>query len=194
MISIEDTGFAPEPGGTAIKLDVNDIVMGLHWTPSAGGPRTAAPANLDAWCVLSAADGSVLEMVHPGRLRSANGSVLHTGDSLTGASLWDDERIFVFLHALPESVAAVTFGVVSADGHVFADIPGASCHISDHTTDGPLLKVELTALGQLTHCYIATLARTSTGWTMQQGAPRGRISSALPSLADARYRDPEPSK
>lgn len=188
MISINETGCLPDRSGAAIDPHVSDIVMGLHWGPLGSGPHVSAgPADLDAICVLSATNGSVVEIVGPGRLRSADGSVLHTGDSRTGASIWDDERIFVFLRALPDAVAAVTFGVVSANGRAFCDIPAAACHISDHSTDDHLLEVELTALGEVTHCYVATLARTLMGWTIHAGTPLRKFSGALPSLADPPY-------
>ena len=171
MICMNEIDNSLDRRGAAIGPDVTDIVMGLHWAPPATALRSpAAPANLDALCLLFAADGSLLEIVRPGQLRAANGSVLHTGDSRTGASIWDDERIFVFLRALPDAVDALTFAVVSVDGRAFCEIADASCHISDHGTDAKLLEVELTALGQATQHCVATLGRSSTGWTIQRGA------------------------
>lgn len=89
----------------------------------------------------------------------------------------------MFLHALPDAVNALTFAVVSVDGRAFGDIAAASCHVSDHTTDRELLKVGLTALGPMTHCCVATLARNSTGWRIHRGAPHGQSSGALLSMA-----------
>src|SRR5688572_2562453 len=86
------------------RLDPSQIVMGLHWDP----PQEDAvgePDDLDALCVLLDTQGGVVEVIHPDHPRNLNGSVVHTGDSRTGASTWDDERIFVFLEALPETVS-----------------------------------------------------------------------------------------
>jgi tellurium resistance protein TerZ len=46
-----------------------------------------------------------------GQLRSADGSVVHTGDNLTGAGEGDDESIIVDLAALPANVTALLFTV-----------------------------------------------------------------------------------
>ena len=88
------------------ELDLKEIVMGLHWDPPQEGVATD-PENLDALCVLYDEQRRMLEIIHPGHPRNANGSVIHTGDSRTGASEWDDERIFVFLEALPAVPRAV---------------------------------------------------------------------------------------
>lgn len=155
----------------ATAVAARDIVMGLHWAPAAERTRAATQANLDAVCLLLDAHGRPIELVHPGRPLNENGSVMHTGDSPDGASTWDDERVFAFLDALPESVHALQFGVVSVNGHAFGDIAGASCHVSDQSTEGELIKVELTALGRLTQCGVATLQRAGDGWTLSRNAP-----------------------
>ena len=193
MNCTEKTDRTPERWGAAVGPDTTDIVMGLHWDPPEGAPRTIpGPANLDALCFLFDVEGRVLEIIHPGRLRTANSSVLHTGDSRTGASIWDDERIFVFLRALPDAVDALTFTVVSVDGRAFCDIAAASCHVSNHGTDEVLLDVELTALGRLTHYCVATLVRSATGWRIHRGAPHDQNATALLSMASAPYAAPAP--
>ena len=151
----------------------SDVVLGLHWTPPQLKASPAAlPANLDAVCLLSDVRGLPLEVVHPGNIRNTNGSVLHTGDSRTGASTWDDERVFAFLHAIPDAVDTLTFSVVSASGHAFCDVAGARCHVSDHATEGTLIEIELTALGAIDHYCVATLQRFGHGWILGTGEPR----------------------
>jgi tellurium resistance protein TerZ len=151
--------------------DPNEIVMGLHWHPQEPGARAGrTPANLDASCVLFDEEGRVVEVVHPGRPSNANGSVLHTGDSRTGASEWDDERIFVFLEALPDSVSALAFVVASADGRVFSEVPGASCHVSDRITEREWIRLDLTALGKHGEHRVATLRRGPKGWQISPDA------------------------
>jgi len=154
--------------------DLHDVVMGLHWTPP---PKPAGlslePANLDAICILLDAQSQRLEVICPGHLTNANGSVVHTGDSRTGASSWDDERVFVFARALPSAVHSLVFGVVSSNARPFCDVAGASCHISDFSLgeEDELLTVKLTSLGAVTEYYVGTLQRSRFGWTLLRGAP-----------------------
>lgn len=153
---------APDP-------DLGEIVMGLHWDPPREG-EDLNPANLDALCVLLDEGGRVLEVVHPGRPQNDNGSVIHTGDSKTGASEWDDERIFVFLKALPEEVFAVAFVVVSASGRALDGIRGATCHVSDRIFEREWVRHELAGLrGQTVHC-VAAVRRGPGGWTISSRA------------------------
>ena len=155
-------------------IDLKDVVMGLHWAPPPErGRLSLEPANLDAICLLLDSQARRLEVVGPSRLANANGSVIHTGDSRTGASLWDDERVFAFLHALPPAVHSLVFGVVSRNDRPFCDVAGASCHVSDCRTEDELLKVQLTSLGPLTEYWVATLQRNPCGWVMRRGAPQG---------------------
>ena len=153
--------------------ELKEVVLGLYWTsPQEGGTasRIQAPANLDAFCVLLDRQQRVLEVVHPGRPRNDNGSIVHTGDSRTGAGPWDDERIFVFLEALPEAVGAIVFAVAIVNGGTFGEVAGASCHVSDAATEREMLRVELTRLGPVKMHCVATLRRASSGWKISTGS------------------------
>lgn len=149
--------------------DLKEIVMGLHWDPQQRGV-TSGPADLDALCVLFDDQRRVLEVIHPGHPRNANGSVVHTGDSRTGAGVWDDERIFVFLEALPAAVSALTFVVVSTGDRGFSEVRGASCHVSDHATEREWIRLDLTTLDARTAHCVATFCRGPTGWSMSTDA------------------------
>jgi len=162
----------PDPGGKTDQAeqhdfltDLNEVVMGLHWAPAERRMITAA-ADLDAMCVLFDAQDRVLEVIFHGNTRNTEGSVVHTGDSRTGASLWDDERIFVFLGALPKLVSKVAFVVSSASGHPFQDVRGAFCHISDRLSEMAWVRVELTSLVGRTAHVVATLSPGEDGWRM----------------------------
>ncbi|OGA44801.1 MAG: hypothetical protein A3F74_06105 [Betaproteobacteria bacterium RIFCSPLOWO2_12_FULL_62_58] len=154
------------------ELDLKEIVMGLHWDPPQEGVATD-PENLDALCVLYDEQRRMLEIIHPGHPRNANGSVIHTGDSRTGASEWDDERIFVFLEALPAAVSTIAFVAASATGRAFSGICGASCHISDRVTEREWVRIELTTLGRHTAHCIAALRRGPAGWKISSDAQTG---------------------
>jgi len=152
----------------ATQPELAEIVMGLHWD-APEDRATGEPVDLDALAVLLDAGHRVLEIIHPGRARNANGSVVHTGDSTTGTSAWDDERIFVFLDALPASVAAIRFVVISATGRPFSEARGATCHVSDHSTEHELVRCDLTALEGQAACCVASVSRAPSRWSVSTG-------------------------
>jgi stress response protein SCP2 len=159
------------PDGNNAEADLKEIVMGLHWHPQERHATAGKePANLDALCALFDEEGRVLEIIHPGRPSNANGSIVHTGDSPAGASAWDDERIFVFLEALPEAVSALVFVVASANGRGFGEVPGASCHVSDCITEREWIRLDLTTLGPCLAHSVATVRRSPTGWRISPDA------------------------
>lgn len=142
----------------------SEVVLGLHWDPASAG-HDGRPVDLDAICMLFAQDGSS-EMIHPGNPCGAAGSVVHTGDSRTGASPWDDERVFVFLEALPRTIDRITFLVCSVTGQPFHEIRGARCHLSDRQTEIPWLHVDLTSYIGQTEQVVACLERSEIGWRL----------------------------
>jgi tellurium resistance protein TerZ len=161
---------------------MKEIVMGLHWDPPQAG-EGSEPADLDALCVLYDSAGGVLEVIHPAHSRSADGSVIHTGDSRTGTSAWDDERIFVFLDALAPAVAWLEFVVASPSRHAFDEVPGALCHISDRLSETRWVSVDLTAFTGRTACTVATLRRGNSGWHIDSDAPS--LAELLPAEVQA---------
>jgi stress response protein SCP2 len=168
-MQLNDPAGALERAFAVAPFDSKEIVMGLHWDPAEEGVAAAA-ADLDALCVLFDAQGGALEVVYPGRPRNANGSVIHTGDSQTGASEWDDESIFAFLDALPETVAALAFVVVSTAGRAFRGVRGARCHLSDRFTEHAWVRLDLTSLdGHAPHC-VAALRRGPAAWEISAAA------------------------
>jgi stress response protein SCP2 len=165
-------------------LDSSEVIMGLRWDiEEHRAHSSSAHADLDAFCVLFDARSQLMELVHPGRTRNTNGSVVHTGDSTTGAGEWDDERLFVFIDALPEGVCALAFVVISAAGHVFADVPGASCHVSDRLTEREYVRVNLPRDGLSMARCIATLQRTLNGWKIFDRAESGAMAITAESLS-----------
>ena len=165
--------------------DLKEVVMGLHWAPPESG-AAAEPADLDALCVLFDAHRRVQEVVCAIHPRNADGSVIHTGDSRTGASEWDDERIFVFLEALPKTISSIAFVVISVTGRAFSEVRGASCHVSDHVTEHEWIRLQLTDLGQHTAHCVATLQRGPAGWrpsTDAQAVNPGLMAELLSLIA-----------
>lgn len=156
-------GYQPPP-------ELTTIVMGLHWDP-VDDSVAGQPADLDAICFVVDMQDHVADIIHPSHPRNADGSIIHTGDSRTGASVWDDERIFVFLEALPAGVSKLVFVVANNTERPFHDISGASCHVSDHANETELLRVDLTALaGQASHT-VAMMYRCATRWRITVDVP-----------------------
>lgn len=165
-------------------IDRQEVVFGLHWDPPAND-LARMPENLDAFCILLDQQSRPLDVIHPGHLSNANGSVLHTGDSRCGASQWDDERVFVFLGALPAEVFSIAFAVVSASGAAFREIRGACCHVSDRASEHEWVRRDLTLLEGRKACCVAVLRRESDGWALAEDVGPGEILAepALLSLA-----------
>ncbi|MBI4292364.1 MAG: TerD family protein [Betaproteobacteria bacterium] len=166
-----DTAYGADHAEHDAAIDLKELVVGLRWDPMENGrPAFDPPVDLDVSCVLFDESGKVVEIVHPGRPRNANNSVIHTGDSTTGAGKWDDESIFVFPEAVPAPVSSLTFVVATVNGGSFDSIPRASCHVSDRVTESERLRVELNdvAPGSV-HC-VATLYRCGSGWKIHSGA------------------------
>jgi stress response protein SCP2 len=158
-----------------VDSDLHELVLGLHWDPPCED-SAGQVADLDAVCAVVDLGGQIVEVVHPGQPRNANGSIVHTGDARTGASEWDDERIFIFLDALPEAVSKLLFVVSSANGVPFEAIPGAQCHVSDRLSERPRVRIDLTALDGLTLHVAAIVSRGVDRWHVNTGASSGEPS------------------
>ncbi|MDM9678639.1 TerD family protein, partial [Raoultella planticola] len=63
------------------------------------------------------------------KLKSTCGSVVHTGDNLTGEGDGDDEVINVYLGQLPVKVEYLAFTVNSFRGQSFNDVDNAFCRV-----------------------------------------------------------------
>ena len=167
-------------GAPVVPIEI--LVAGLQWDRA----EDENTHDLDLSCVLLGADGCVLDVVHPGRPRNDNGSVVHTGDATTGAGSWDDERVFIFPDALPASVATAMFVVATASGHTLADIRNASCHVSNHETEEVLLHVALEGGRRESARCVASLVRKDAGWRLLADCPPELDGEALmPHLAAA---------
>jgi tellurium resistance protein TerD len=87
------------------------VLVGLGWDARA---TDGAAFDLDASAFLLNADGkarSEADFIFYNQLKSACGSVEHTGDNLTGAGEGDDEAIKVDLSRVPADVQKIAFTV-----------------------------------------------------------------------------------
>src|SRR5690606_368640 len=126
-----------------------------------GGTKTVQKSiDLDASALL-VSGGKVVETVYFGHLRTKDGSVVHTGDNLTGAGDGDDESIKVDLSRVAAGVTHIVFIVNSYSGQTFAEIDNASVRVVDSTeSDRELGKFTLTGSGAHTALVMARVSRT----------------------------------
>lgn len=94
---------------------LTNVLIGLGWDPRA---TDGQDFDLDASAFLLAANGKVrseADFIFYNQLKSADGSVEHTGDNRTGAGDGDDEVLKVDLARVPADVEKVVFVVTIHD-------------------------------------------------------------------------------
>ncbi|HRD66186.1 MAG TPA: TerD family protein [Candidatus Competibacter sp.] len=91
--------------------DLKKVLIGLGWDARA---TDGVDFDLDASAFLLDASGKVrsdADFIFYNQLKSACGSVQHTGDNRTGAGEGDDEAVMVDLTRVPADVQKITFTV-----------------------------------------------------------------------------------
>ncbi|MFB4315483.1 TerD family protein [Actinomadura sp. 21ATH] len=155
-----------KPGGGGLTR----VRMGLGWDAVVKkglfGKGKAQTIDLDASCLLFDAGGNLADSVWFRQLRSKDGSVLHTGDNLTGEGEGDDEVINVDLSSVPANVTQLVFTVNSFTGQDFSQIANAFCRLVDETTGQEIARYELSGSGQHNAQIMAKVSRDGTGWSM----------------------------
>lgn len=149
------------------------VTMGLGWDVRkakgllglfGGG---GGEIDLDASCLMFDADRRLLDQVWFRQLKSKDGSIVHSGDNLTGEGDGDDETIHVDLTRLPPAAQALVFTVNSFRGDSFDRIDNAYCRLLDAATGAELARFDLTGAGSHTGQVMAQVVREGTGWTMK---------------------------
>ncbi|MBA2389539.1 MAG: TerD family protein [Geodermatophilaceae bacterium] len=152
-------------GGTLSR-----VRMGLGWDAvqkkGLFGKMKSQDIDLDASVLLFDRNNQLVDAVWFGQLRSADGSVVHTGDNLTGAGEGDDESIIVDLAVLPAHVTALLFTVNSFTGQNFSQIENAFCRLVDETNQDELARFDLSGSGAHNAQLMAKVSRDGSGWSM----------------------------
>lgn len=126
---------------------MKNCLVGLGWEP-----RTTAGAafDLDASAFLLNKDGKCRsngDFVYYGQLFSGDGSVMHTGDNLTGEGDGDDEVLKVDLPAVPADVEKIVFTVTIYDaqtrGQNFGQVGKAFIRCVDPATNTEVCRYDL---------------------------------------------------
>lgn len=163
--------------GQKISLDkeagttLTKVVMGLGWDAAKPqgffGKMLGSPSiDLDASCVLLDEGGQMIDSVWFRQLKSKDGSIVHTGDNLTGAGDGDDEQIIVDLQRLPAQVVTLVFVVNSFTGQNFSQVENAFCRLVNQSNGREIAKYNLSCGGPHTGQLMAKLYRHNGEWKM----------------------------
>lgn len=154
---------------TKTDPSLTQIVVGLGWNPRA---TDGVDFDLDASAFLLNATGTVRaegDFIFYNQLKSADGSVEHTGDNRTGAGDGDDEQIKVDLALVPADVDKVAFAVTIHEagdrGQNFGQVGGAFIRIINETTGEEVVRYDLAEdAGTETAMIFAELYRHNGEW------------------------------
>lgn len=127
---------------------LTEITVGLGWDTRA---TDGAAFDLDASAFLLKADGKTrtdADMIFYGQKTSADGSVAHGGDNLTGDGAGDDEKVIVSLAKVPAEVEriAVTVTIYDADARKqnFGAVSNAYIRVVNNADGKEIARYDLT--------------------------------------------------
>ncbi|MDR1084021.1 MAG: TerD family protein [Deltaproteobacteria bacterium] len=151
--------------------ELSKVVMGLGWDPAKkkgffGFFKKTDPIDLDASCCLFDESKNPVDMVWFRQLKSRDGSIIHTGDNLTGDGEGDDEQIIVDLTKVPAHVKYLVFTVNSFRGQTFNEVDNAYCRLVDSATQKEMARYSLSGGGNYTAMVMAKLYRHQGEWKM----------------------------
>ena len=185
--------------GQKISLDkevggrLSRVVMGLGWDVAKRGGFLGGlfgggdSIDLDASCVMFDEAGRAVDTIYYAQLQSRDGSVIHTGDNLTGEGEGDDEQIRVDLSRVPPNVKTLVFVVNSFTGQDFGRIENAFCRLVDETTGAEIARYNLSGGGNHTAQVMAKVYRgPGGGWDMSaigENASGRTFRDLMPAIA-----------
>lgn len=127
---------------------LSKILIGLGWDVRA---TDGAAFDLDASCFLLGESGKVRsdgDFIFYNNLKSADGSVEHTGDNLTGEGDGDDEAVIVDLPRVAADVTKIAVAVTIHDAEArrqnFGSVSNAFVRVVDQTSGKEITRYDLT--------------------------------------------------
>ena len=99
-------------------------------------------------------------------VKSKDGSIIHSGDNLTGDGEGDDEVINVTLANVPAEVNYLVFTVSSYRGQTFNEVANAYCRLVDDSGK-EVARYTISGGGDYTAMIMAKLYRHNGEWKMQ---------------------------
>lgn len=164
------------------------VFMGLGWDPVKpkgffgslfGGD--GGSIDLDASCLMFDGQKNLVDTVWFRQLKSRDGSIVHTGDNLTGEGDGDDEVINVDLTRLPSNIQSLVFVITSFRGQTFDKVDSAFCRLVDASKNKELARYTLSDKTPVTAQIMAKVYRENGEWMMQAlGVPtNGTVQNQL---------------
>ena len=166
---------------------ISSAVVGLGW---ASRSTSGADFDLDASALLLNSSGRVLsdkDFVFFNNLTSPDGSVVHTGDDLTGGGGGDDEQINVQLTAVPSECSKIVFAVsiyeAEARGQNFGQVHAAFIRVVNAENGSEITRYDLSEDASTeTAMIFGELYRSGAEWKFRavgQGYASGLRGIAL---------------
>ena len=126
---------------------LTNVLIGLGWDPRA---TDGQDFDLDASAFLLGANGKVrseADFIFYNQLKSADGSVEHTGDNRTGAGDGDDEVVKVDLSRVPADVDKIVFVVTSHEADArkqnFGQVGGSFIRVVNEKSSAEVVRYDL---------------------------------------------------
>jgi tellurium resistance protein TerZ len=166
-----------KPGGGTLS----NVFMGLGWDPARGSDDI----DLDASCICLDAQKKVVDVIYFGQLSGASGSVIHSGDNLTGEGDGDDEVINVDLSRVPANIESLVFTINSFHGQTFNEVDNCFARLVDKSSKTELCIFKLNEKGSNNAMVMCRIYRYNGQWKMNAlGNPaNGRTANdLLPSI------------
>jgi tellurium resistance protein TerD len=133
---------------TKTNPGLSKIIVGLGW--DANKFDTGAAFDLDASVFLLNESGktrSEKDFVFYNNSEGENGSVVHSGDNLTGAGDGDDEQVKIDLQSVPQDVAKIAFTITIHDAESrnqnFGQVSNAFVRVMSEETGEELIRYDL---------------------------------------------------
>jgi tellurium resistance protein TerD len=125
---------------------LDKMTVGLGW--DANKSDTGGAFDLDASIFMVGTNGKTAndnDFIFYNNLTSADGSVKHQGDSLTGEGDGDDEKANVTLSAVSAAIQEIIFVVTihEGEGQNFGQVSNAFIRIVDDVTGKEIIKYDL---------------------------------------------------
>ena len=170
---------------------LRSVIVGLGWDVAKvkgkglfGFTSSTPSIDCDASAFLLDNQGKVVDTVYFGSLRSKCGTVIHTGDNLTGDGDGDDEQLIVNLNNVPSHIIEIVFTVniynAKRKGQDFGMIENAFMRIVDKANDKQIAHFNLTDnYSGDTSMIFGSLKRENNQWefvAIGQGTQDGSIN------------------
>ncbi|KAA0995978.1 TerD family protein [Pseudomonas sp. ANT_J12] len=164
------------------------ILVGLGWDPRA---TDGTEFDLDASAFLLGANGKVrgdADFIFYNQLKSADGSIEHTGDNRTGAGDGDDEVLKIDLSRVPADIDKIAFTVTIHDADArkqnFGQVGGSFIRVVNEISGAEIVRYDLAEDASTeTAMIFAELYRNNGEWKFR--AVGSGFAGGLKALANS---------